>query len=337
MAAAPPTLQTPAQSRAMHEHTTDQLEHEHIYLGEHHERNARRTWWVVALTLAMMVGEVVAGTVFGSMALLADGWHMGTHAGALAIAGLAYAFARRHARNARFSFGTGKVGDLAGFSSALIMGGAALFIALESVQRMFLPVTIEFTEAIAVAVLGLAVNLVSALLLGSGHEHGHEHDHDDANHAHPQARAVDHNLRAAYLHVLADALTSIAAIVALVLGRSLGWVWLDPVIGLAGAFVIARWSVTLMRDTGAVLLDAAGDPALARAVRAAIEVGDEKVNDLHLWRVGPGRHAAIVSLVTAAPLEPEIYKQRLAHLPQIVHVSIEPHRCPEHAPPESVT
>jgi cation diffusion facilitator family transporter len=313
----------------MHEHPTDQLEHEHIYLGEHHERNARRTWWVVALTLAMMVGEVVAGTVFGSMALLADGWHMGTHAGALAIAGLAYAFARRHARNARFSFGTGKVGDLAGFSSALIMGGAALFIAIESVQRMFLPVTIAFTEAIAVAVLGLAVNVVSALLLGF--------DHEDDDHRHPPAREIDHNLRAAYLHVLADALTSIAAIVALVLGRWLGWVWLDPVIGLAGAIVIARWSVSLMRDTGAVLLDAAGDPSLARAVRAAIEVGDEKVNDLHLWRVGPGRHAAIVSLITAAPLEPEIYKQRLAHLPQIVHVSIEPHRCPEHTSPESVT
>jgi cation diffusion facilitator family transporter len=319
----------------MHEHRTEQLEHEHIYLGEHHDRNARRTWWVVALTLAMMVGEIIGGTLFGSMALLADGWHMGTHAGALAIAGLAYAFARRHARNARFSFGTGKVGDLAGFSSALIMGGAALFIAIESVQRMFLPVTIAFAEAIAVAVLGLAVNLVSALLLGSGRGHGHDHDddhheHGDAAGAHPRESAVDQNLRAAYLHVLADALTSIAAIVALVLGRWLGWVWLDPAIGLAGAFVIARWAVGLMRDTGAVLLDAAGDPGLARAVRAAIEVGDEKVNDLHLWRVGPGRHAAIVSLVTEVPLEPEIYKQRLAHLPQIVHVSIEPHRCPDH-------
>ena len=319
----------------MHEHRTEQLEHEHIYLGEHHDRNARRTWWVVALTLAMMVGEIIGGTLFGSMALLADGWHMGTHAGALAIAGLAYAFARRHARNARFSFGTGKVGDLAGFSSALIMGGAALFIAIESVQRMFLPVTIAFAEAIAVAVLGLAVNLVSALLLGSGRGHGHDHDddrheHGDAAGVHPRESAVDQNLRAAYLHVLADALTSIAAIVALVLGRWLGWVWLDPAIGLAGAFVIARWAVGLMRDTGAVLLDAAGDPGLARAVRAAIEVDDEKVNDLHLWRVGPGRHAAIVSLVTEVPLEPEIYKQRLAHLPQIVHVSIEPHRCPDH-------
>lgn len=330
----------------MHVHRTDELEHDHVYLGEHHDRNARRTWWVVGLTLAMMVGEVVAGTLFGSMALLADGWHMATHAGALAMAGFAYAYARRHARSARFSFGTGKVGDLAGFASALILAIAALFIAAESVERMFAPVTIAFTEAIAVAVLGLAVNLVSALLLGHGHEQGHNHDHehDHANHAdhgtdardhaHPHAPAVDQNLRAAYLHVLADALTSVAAIVALVLGRWLGWVWLDPVIGLAGAVVIARWAVSLMRDTGAVLLDAAEDPALERAVRAAIETGDEKVSDLHLWRVGPGRHAAIVSLVAAAPLEPEIYKARLAHLPQIVHVSIEPHRCPDHALPE---
>ncbi len=317
----------------MHVHRTDDLEHEHVYLGEHHDRNARRTWWVVGLTLVMMVGEVVAGTIFGSMALLADGWHMATHAGALAIAGLAYAYARRHARSARFSFGTGKVGDLAGFASALILAAAALFIAVESVERMFAPVTIRFTEAIAVAVLGLVVNLVSALLLGDGHahdhDHGHAHDHEH-EHEHASASAVDQNLRGAYLHVLADALTSVAAIVALVLGRWLGWVWLDPVIGIAGAVVIARWAVRLMRDTGAVLLDAAEDPALARAVRAAIEVGDERVSDLHLWRVGPGRHAAIVSLVAAAPLEPEIYKARLAHLPQIVHVSIEPHRCPEH-------
>ncbi len=301
----------------MHVPSTDHDEHDHDYLGEHHDRNARRTWWVVGLTLVMMAGEIAAGTLFGSMALLADGWHMATHAGALGIAGLAYAFARRHARNSRFSFGTGKVGDLAGFASALIMGVAAIFIAVESVQRMFLPVTIAFDEAIAVAVLGLVVNLVSAWLLGSGHERDHDHG---------VGHGVDHNMRAAYLHVLADALTSIAAIAALVLGRWWGWAWLDPVIGLAGAFVIARWSVKLMRDTGAVLLDAEPDPALERAVRAAIEVGDEKVHDLHLWRVGPGRHAAIVSLVTASPLEPEIYKQRLAHLPQVVHVSVEAHR-----------
>lgn len=310
----------------MHAPRTDDpehdLDHDHVYLGADHERNARRTWRVVALTLVMMAGEIAAGTLFGSMALLADGWHMATHAGALGIAGIAYWFARRHARNTRFSFGTGKVGDLAGFASALILAVVAVFIAIESVQRMLQPVTIAFDEAIVVAVLGLAVNLVSALLLGPGHEHGHDHD----DHSHAPVPAVDQNLRAAYLHVLADALTSVAAIVALVLGRWFGWAWLDPVIGLAGAAVIARWAVIMMIDTGAILLDAAEDPGLAHAVRSAIETGDEKVSDLHLWRVGPGRHAAIISLLTAEPLEPEIYKQRLAHLPQIVHVSVETHR-----------
>jgi cation diffusion facilitator family transporter len=334
----------------MHVHRTDHLDHEHVYLGDDHERNERRTWWVVGLTLAMMLGEVIAGTLFGSMALLADGWHMATHAGALAITALAYAYARRHARNARFSFGTGKVGDLAGFASALILGVIALLIAVESFERFLSPVPIAFTEAIAVAALGLAVNLVSAWLLGSGHSHGHSHaGHDHGNHLHDHDHDHDHghgddhdhgddrgiggadfNLRAAYLHVIADALTSVAAIVALVLGRSLGWVWLDPLIGIAGAILIARWALGLMRATGEVLLDAADDPALAQAVRAAIETGDETVTDLHLWRVGPGRHAAIVSLIAAQPLAPQQYKARLAHLPQIVHVSIESHRCPEH-------
>lgn len=330
----------------MHIHRTDHLDHEHVYLGDDHEHNERRTWWVIALTLVMMLGEVIAGTLFGSMALLADGWHMATHAGALAITALAYAYARRHARNARFSFGTGKVGDLAGFASALILGVVALLIAVESFERFLSPVPIAFTEAIAVAALGLAVNLVSAWLLGSGHSHGHAHaghDHGDHHHDHDHARDDDHddgddrriggadlNLRAAYLHVIADALTSVAAIVALVLGRWLGWVWLDPLIGIAGAVLIARWSLGLMRATGEVLLDVADDPALAQAVRAAIETGDETVTDLHLWRVGPGRHAAIVSLIAAHPLAPQEYKARLAHLPQIVHVSIESHRCPEH-------
>ncbi|HNR23276.1 MAG TPA: CDF family Co(II)/Ni(II) efflux transporter DmeF [Steroidobacteraceae bacterium] len=318
----------------MHVHRTEHLGHDHVYLGDDHERNERRTWWVIGLTLVMMVGEVVAGMLFGSMALLADGWHMATHAGALSITALAYAYARRHARNARFTFGTGKVGDLAGFASALILAVIALLIAVESLQRFLAPVPIAFTEATAVAALGLAVNLVSALLLRGGHSHagngrrGHDHDHDH-EHGHT-ASGADLNLRAAYLHVIADALTSVAAILALVLGRWLGWVWLDPVIGVAGAVLIGRWSLGLMRATGEVLLDAADDTALAQAVREAIEAGDETVTDLHLWRVGPGRHAAIVSLVAAQPLAPQEYKARLAHLPQVVHVSIEAHRCPEH-------
>ncbi|MBV6423826.1 MAG: Cadmium, cobalt and zinc/H(+)-K(+) antiporter [Steroidobacteraceae bacterium] len=315
----------------MHVHRTEDLEHDHVFLGEHHDRNARRTWWVVALTLVMMVAEIGAGSLFGSMALLADGWHMGTHAGALALAGFAYWFARRHARNARFSFGTGKVGDLAGFASAVILGIVALIIAVEAGGRLLEPVPIAFDEAILVAALGLAVNVASALLLRHDHDHDHDHDGHDHGDGAVHSHAIDQNLRGAYLHVLADALTSIAAITALVLGRWLGWTWLDPVIGFVGALLIARWSIGLMRDTGAVLLDAAIDPALAGAVREAIETDDARVGDLHLWHVGPGRYAAIVSLIVAEPQEPEIYKARLAHLPQVVHVSIEAHRGSEHS------
>jgi cation diffusion facilitator family transporter len=326
----------------MHIHRTEHLAHDHYYLGRDHARNERRTWWVVVLTVVMMVIEIVAGTIFGSMALLADGWHMATHAGALGITALAYAYARRHARSDRFSFGTGKVGDLAGFSSGLLLVVVAGYIAVESAQRLVAPVPIAYGEAIAVATLGLAVNVLSVLLLGHGgggeaghdhahHDHGHEHGHGEAHAGMPAHSATDHNLRAAYLHVLADAVTSVLAIGALLFGRFLGWIWLDPVIGLVGSVVILRWALGLMRDTGEVLLDATGSPQLADAVRSAIEHDDEKVSDLHLWRVGPGRYAAIVSLVAAAPLEPEAYKARLAHLPQLVHVSIEAHRCPDHS------
>jgi cation diffusion facilitator family transporter len=210
----------------------------HDYLGAQHDENARRTRWVVALTAVMMVGEIVAGYATGSMALLADGFHMATHAGALGVAALAYSYARRHARNPRFSFGTGKVGDLAGFASALILGVFALGIAVESVARLMQPIQVDFGDATLVAVLGLIVNLVSALMLSGGGSHHHHHHQDDGHHHHHQ----DNNLRAAYLHVLADALTSVMAIAALVAGRYLGWVWLDPVVGIVGALVIARWS-----------------------------------------------------------------------------------------------
>lgn len=322
----------------MHEHRAEHLAHDHIWLAADHERNERRTWWVIALTVVMMVGEIVAGTLFGSMALLADGWHMATHAGALAITAFAYRFARRHARDARFSFGTGKVGDLAGYSSALLLGVVAIGIVVESVQRLYSPVTIAFNEAIAVAVLGLAVNVVSAwLLVGggghshAGHSHGHDHDHEhDHGDDRGKAHGHDRNLRAAYVHVLADALTSILAIGALVLGRYFGWTALDPLIGIVGGIVIARWAIGLLRETGAVLLDASDDATLDAAVRKAIEIGDEKITDLHLWQVGPGRYAAIISLIAAKPLEPESYHARLGHLTQLAHVSIEPHRCPDH-------
>lgn len=323
----------------MHVHRTEELEHDHVYLGDDHDSNARRTLWVVALTIVMMIGEIIAGTVFGSMALLADGWHMATHAGALGITALAYAYARRNARNPRFTFGTGKVGDLAGFSSALLLGGVSILIAVESFERLVSPVPIAFSEAILVASIGLGVNLVSAWLLAGSHGHDHDHDHlhdhdHDHDHAHDHGNTAnqDHNLRGAYLHVIADALTSVLAIAALVIGRYVGWVWLDPMIGVLGAIVIARWSLGLMRDTGAVLLDVSGGSDLSDRVRKAIEMDDERITDLHVWRVGPGRYAAVIALVAESPREPEEYKARLASLTELVHVSIEPHRCPDHVP-----
>ena len=225
----------------------DAWTHEHVYLGEAHEANERRTWIVVGLTSVMMVGEIAAGSVFNSMALLADGWHMATHAGALGISALAYRYARRHARDTRFAFGTGKVGDLAGYTSAVVLGVVALLIAGEAIGRLRTPLPISFDEAIAVAVLGLAVNVASALVLARGRGHGDAGGHpanpgDGRADRHAELHAhTDHNLRSAYLHVLADALTSVLAIAALVIGRWAGAVWLDPVMGIVGALVIARW------------------------------------------------------------------------------------------------
>lgn len=322
-----------------HHETLHAFQHPHDFLGHDHERNARRTWTVVGLTSAMMVVEIAAGWWTGSMALLADGWHMATHAGALSIAGLAYWFAHRHRGDRRFSFGTGKVGDLAGFSSALVLMMVALGIGFESVLRLASPVRIAFDEAIVVPLAGLAVNLVSAWLLGHDHaHHGHgHHDHDhhdehhhphhDHHHDHDGHAHADHNLRSAYLHVLADALTSVLAIVALLLGRSLGWVWMDPLMGLVGALVIARWSIGLMRDTGAVLLDASAPQSLEHAIRQRLEHDGDAIADLHLWRVGPGHHAAIISLVTHQPKPLADYRQRLRDLGSLNHVSIEVQTC----------
>lgn len=291
--------------------------HDHDFLGRRHDENARRTRWVVALTAVMMVGEVVAGQLFGSMALLADGVHMATHAGALAVAAGAYAFARRHARDPRFSFGTGKVGELAGFASALVLGLVALGIAVESGLRLWQPQAVAFGQAALVAVLGLAVNLVSAVLLAGGH--GHDHGHHDRDHHHHHGQ--DNNLRSAYLHVLADALTSVLAITALLAGRYLGWAWLDPAVGILGAVVIARWSWSLMRDTAAVLLDTA-DPALAAEMRDCVEgPGDVRITDLHVWRVGPEAHAAIVSTEGAA--DGTTIRARLAPVHELAHLTVE--------------
>jgi cation diffusion facilitator family transporter len=334
------------------------LSHDHVFLGDDHDRNAKKVWLVIALTTTMMVAEILAGTLFGSMALLADGWHMSTHAGAMLIAALAYWYARREARSGRFTFGTGKLGDLAGFASAVVLALIALLIAGESLVRLASPVAIEFNQAIVVAVLGLGVNLVSAWLLKDDHAHHHGHSHDNdhdhehhdhhdhhdhgqhhmahdthaGHHGHHGAhagaktgtKAGDNNLRAAYLHVLADALTSVLAIVALFAGRAYGWIWLDPVMGIVGGLVIARWSFGLVRDTSAVLLDAVPDEGqLADKIRARVEGADAQLTDLHVWQVGPGHHAAILAICARDPLEPAAYKEKLHDLESLSHVTVE--------------
>ena len=310
----------------MHSHSLDQWTHDHVFLGTEHAHNERRTWLVVVLTVVMMVGEIAAGSIFGSMALLADGWHMATHAAALGIAALAYMFARQHARDVRFSFGTGKFGDLAAFSSAIILGLIAVQIAYESAYRLFYPVPIAFGEAIPIAVLGLAVNLASAWLLGDSHGHDH-HDHDHA-HDHGHHHHHDNNLRAAYVHVLADAATSVLAIAALVIAMYSHWTWTDPVVGIVGSLVIASWAVGLIRASGSVLLDVSADKDLEGVIRGRLETKGDRVTDLHLWQVGPGHRAAVISMISDHPLPPAIYKRRLKGLRDLCHVTVEVELCP---------
>lgn len=312
----------------MHTHSIERWEHQHAFLGEGHDRHERRTWFVVALTAVMMVAEIVGGSWFGSMALVADGWHMSTHAGALAIAGFAYHFARKHAHDPRFTFGTGKLGELAGFASAIILVIVALLIGYESLQRILSPVAIHFDEAIAIAVLGLAVNVASAWLLRDDHHHGHDdHDHDEHQH---HGHHHDTNLRAAYLHVVADALTSVLAIVALLTARFYGWVWMDPAVGIIAAVVIASWSFSLIRSAGMTLLDMVPDTALSSQVRKRLEIDGDRVSDLHMWRVGPGHSALVAAVVTDRPQDPSIYKARLNGLRLLSHVTIEVHTCRDH-------
>lgn len=310
------------------------LSHDHVFLGTGHDENARRTLWVVALTAAMMVAEIVAGYLTGSMALLADGFHMATHAGALGIAALAYRYARRHAHDPSFSFGTGKVGDLSGFASALVLAIIAIGIGIESIGRLLQPVTVAYDEATLVAALGLLVNIASALLLAGGHHdheaQGHHHDHHrDHDHHHGNTHGADNNLRSAYFHVLADALTSVLAILALLAGRFLGWVWVDPAMGIIGGIVIARWSWVLMRDTAAVLLDRTAAPIELQLRQRLQSIGDVRIADLHVWRVGPQAHAAIVSV--ACDETESAIRQRLEPVRGLSHLTIEV-RCPFASP-----
>lgn len=409
--------------------------HEHVFLGEGHEKNERKTWAVIALCTAMMLVEIIGGNLFGSLALVADGLHMSTHAGAMLIAALAYTYARKYANDRRFVFGTGKLGDLAGFTSAIILAMIALLIGYEAVSRFLSPVPIHFSEAIPIAVVGLAVNVASAWLLSGadhGHDHGHSHghshghaegdEHDDhheemqrivtsegvfelsifeegvppvfrfapegsgsslsasdvtvttirpdgsrqvfnflhkagflestseipephgfkvavtvpsgeqivefAEHAHDDhgVDSRDHNMRAAYVHVIADAAVSVMAIVGLLLAQAFGWLWMDPLAGIVGAFVIANWSYGLIRQTGAILVDASADTRIEGKIRTVIDEVGDKLVDLHVWRLGPGHLGAVVSVVTREPKRtPQFYHQRLAQFKGLSHLTVEVH------------
>jgi len=281
---------------------------------------------VIGITAAMMIVEIVAGMTSHSMALLADGWHMSTHVIAFLITALAYYFARRHAANERFSFGTGKIGVLGGFTSAVILSIVAFLMAGESARRLFVPLTIHFNEAIGIACIGLLVNLSCAALLSGAHHH-ESHDHGGSHHHHH-----DLNLRAAYLHVLADAFTSSLAILALTGGKFFGWAWLDPVVGLVGSGVVFSWAYNLMRDTSGILLDCTPlSSDLPEEIRRAIESDEDSlVTDLHVWQVGAGKFAAIVSIVAHAPRTSDDYRDRLREHSELVHVTIETQHCREH-------
>ena len=393
--------------------------HSHVFLGEDHEHAEKRTWWVIWLCGAMMVLEIVGGLIFGSIALVADGLHMTTHAGALLLAALAYRYARRHATDPGFSFGTGKLGDLAGFTSAIVLAMISLLIAWEAVGRLLVPTPILFDEAIPIAGLGLVVNIASAWLLsggdhhhhghGHGHGHGHEHAHND-RHAvdlagdrltveihedgvpprfriatalppdaltletirpdgtrqpftltdaggflesveeipEPHAFAVslrhgaasasvrfqehshdsthrDNNMRAAVVHVIADAAVSVLVIAGLLLARTFGWLWMDPLAGLAGSLVIASWAYGLVRDTGHILLDMNPDAQLTEQLRQEIETDGDRLTDLHVWRLGPGHLAAVLSVATTQPLRAEDYRRRLRRFSTLSHVTVEVH------------
>lgn len=314
--------------------------HHHQFIDEFElaEKSTRR---VLFLTIIMMVVEIVGGLKLHSMALFADGCHMGTHVVAFLIAAGAYFFTRRHAHDPQFSFGTGKVAVLGAFTSAIMLGGIGVYMVVESIDRLLHPVEIHFNEAIIVACVGLVVNIVSALMLhgahshhghshGHGHSHNHDHDHDDDHdHDHGHKHHHDLNLRAAYVHVIADAVTSLLAIVALTGGKFFGWGWLDPAMGIVGAAVIAQWAYSLVRQTNIILLDKEPhDSDLNEEIHKAIESdGDSKITDLHIWQLGVHKFAAIISVVAHEPQTVKVYKDKLVEHEELVHVTIEVQRC----------
>ncbi len=321
----------------MARHDLSEFRHDHAF-DEGNVAGERRLWIVVAITAATMVAEIVGGWITGSMALTADGWHMGTHVAALGIAAVSYRLARRWSADSRFAFGTWKIEVLGAFSSALLLGVVALAMVVESVRRLVSPEPIDYVPALVVAVVGLAVNLASALLLG-GHDHGHEHG---SSHDHGHGGAHDHghdsphrhgdlNLRSAYVHVLADAFTSVLAIAALAAGLYAGWSWLDPAMGIVGAVVIGWWAKGLTTESARVLLDREMDSPVVADVRRAIECdGDAEIADLHVWRVGRDRYACALTVVARDPLDPAKYHARLRPVRAVAHASIEIHRCPHY-------
>jgi cation diffusion facilitator family transporter len=348
----------------MHDRELDRWRHSHAFGQDRKRPGERKTFIVIALTATMMIVEIAAGAVFGSMALLADGLHMASHATALGINAFAYVHARRHANDARYSFGTGKVNTLGGFTGAVLLAGFAVVMGAESVLRFVHPVTIAFDQAIVVAVVGLLVNGISVLVLdvhGRPHDHGErhghaeiehargehagnrharapgEHGHDagvdaaagaEAGHDHRGHAAHDHNLASAYLHVLADALTSLLAIFALLAAKYFGAGWMDPAMGLVGALLVARWSIGLLKTTSGILLDKSPPASVSDQIRASIEArGSDRIADLHVWPVGPSIYSALVSIVSDAPLSPDEYKRRLPQDLGIVHVAVEVHAC----------
>jgi cation diffusion facilitator family transporter len=311
-----------------------QGDHSHAFLGEGHASAERQAWAVIWLCGVMMAVEVVGGILFGSLALIADGLHMSTHASALLLAALAYSYARRHVGDRRFTFGTGKLGDLAGFTSAVILAMIAVLIGYEAVGRFIHPVRIHFREAIPIAALGLAVNLASAWLLSrGGHDHqhyghgdpvhgAHEHDHHHGS----AAASRDNNMRAAIIHVAADAAVSVLVILGLLLARAFGWLWMDPMAGVVGALVIASWSFGLIRDTARVLLDMNPDRGLEERILNAVETEGDHLTDLHLWRLGPGHLGAIVAVQTSRARGCDFYRGKLSQFGALSHVTVEVHQ-----------
>lgn len=293
--------------------------HSHAFGQDKKQSGEFRTFIVIAITSSMMLVEIVAGLAFGSMALLADGLHMGSHTIALSINAFAYVYARRNANNERYSFGTGKVNTLGGYTGAILLAVVASMMAWESVERLIAPISIAFNQAIIVAVLGLVVNGASVFILGINQGHGHEHEH----HRH------DHNLRSAYFHVLADAITSLLAIFALLVGKYFGAVWMDSVMGVVGAALVARWSLGLLKSTGVILLDQQSSKETQDSIRKTIENDDNRIVDLHLWAVGPDIYSAVISIVSRSPQQPEYYKSLLANDLTLDHVSIEVHEYEE--------